>query len=63
MATIEAALGRPVGDVYVGLSADTPPIAAASLGQVYRCQLKAGPDGGGGGGGQDVAVKVQRPDT
>ena len=30
------------------------PIAAASLGQVYRCRLRAS--------GHDVALKVQRPD-
>ena len=34
------------------------PIAAASLGQVYRCTLVSN----GGASREDVAVKVQRPD-
>jgi predicted unusual protein kinase regulating ubiquinone biosynthesis (AarF/ABC1/UbiB family) len=40
--------------VFEGLDEDTLPVAAASLGQVYRLRLRAT--------GQEVAVKVQRPD-
>ena len=50
MDLIEAELGRPWQDVFQKL---TPrPIAAASLGQVYKGELMSG---------EDVAVKVQRP--
>ncbi|WP_404791234.1 ABC1 kinase family protein [Altericista sp. CCNU0014] len=48
---IEEELGAPYTDVYDELSPD--PIAAASLGQVYKGRLKTG---------EAVAVKVQRPD-
>jgi hypothetical protein len=48
-----AAFGRPVGEVFSFLS--PAPVAAASLGQVYRATLC--PELGGA----DVAVKVQRP--
>lgn len=48
---IEEELGAPYGDVYAELSPE--PIAAASLGQVYKGRLKTG---------EAVAVKVQRPD-
>ncbi|XP_060200065.1 protein ACTIVITY OF BC1 COMPLEX KINASE 3, chloroplastic [Lycium barbarum] len=48
---IERELGRPLDTIYSSISAS--PIAAASLGQVYKAQLKYS--------GQDVAVKVQRP--
>ena len=52
-ALIEAELGTRLEDVYERI---TPkPIAAASLGQVYRAQLR--------GSGASVAVKVQRPRT
>ncbi|MGJ5631152.1 ABC1 kinase family protein [Nostoc sp. CALU 1950] len=44
-------LGAPPEEVYAELSAQ--PIAAASLGQVYKGKLKTG---------EEVAVKVQRPD-
>ncbi|MCB0864597.1 MAG: AarF/ABC1/UbiB kinase family protein [Solirubrobacterales bacterium] len=47
---IEADLERPLGDVFAEF--DPEPIAAASIGQVYRASL---PDG------RDVAVKVQYP--
>jgi predicted unusual protein kinase regulating ubiquinone biosynthesis (AarF/ABC1/UbiB family) len=50
-ARIEAELGRPLHDLYPEI--DSEPIAAASLGQVYRARLKTG---------EEVAVKVQRPD-
>lgn len=49
---IEEELGLPVEEVFSSLSEE--PIAAASLGQVYRGVLR--------GSGQRVAVKVQRPD-
>ncbi|MBW4574136.1 MAG: AarF/ABC1/UbiB kinase family protein [Aphanothece sp. CMT-3BRIN-NPC111] len=47
---IEAELGRSVAEAYSEISAQ--PIAAASLGQVYRARLHSG---------EEVAVKVQRP--
>ncbi|KAK8945872.1 hypothetical protein KSP40_PGU009559 [Platanthera guangdongensis] len=51
MALIEEELGQPWQEVYSELT--TSPIAAASLGQVYKGRLK--------GTGELVAVKVQRP--
>ncbi|MCX7593366.1 MAG: AarF/ABC1/UbiB kinase family protein [Fischerella sp.] len=48
---IEEELGAPPQEVYDELSPE--PIAAASLGQVYKGKLKTG---------EEVAVKVQRPD-
>ena len=50
-AVIEQELGAPVAAVFSNLSPE--PVAAASLGQVYRGTLAVT--------GQDVAVKVQRP--
>lgn len=47
---IEEELGAPPQEIYAELTAD--PIAAASLGQVYKGKLKTG---------ETVAVKVQRP--
>lgn len=47
------AFGRPVDEVFSILS--PKPVAAASLGQVYKGRLK--PEFGG----REVAVKVQRP--
>ncbi|MEH1927257.1 ABC1 kinase family protein [Nostoc sp.] len=48
---IKEELGAPPQEVYAELSAQ--PIAAASLGQVYKGKLKTG---------EEVAVKIQRPD-
>lgn len=48
---IEEELGAPPHEIYAELSPN--PIAAASLGQVYKGKLKTG---------ETVAVKVQRPD-
>ncbi|MUL37256.1 ABC1 kinase family protein [Gloeocapsopsis dulcis] len=48
--TIETELNRSVQDVYSEISPH--PVAAASLGQVYRARLHSG---------EEVAVKVQRP--
>ena len=50
-ARIEAELGRPLHELYPEI--DSAPVAAASLGQVYRARLRTG---------EEVAVKVQRPD-
>ena len=51
VAVVEAALGRPAGEVFD--SFEPRPIAAASLGQVHRALLH----------GREVAVKVLRPDV
>lgn len=50
-AIIERELGKPVLEVYREISDE--PVAAASLGQVYKAKLHSG---------EDVAIKVQRPD-
>jgi predicted unusual protein kinase regulating ubiquinone biosynthesis (AarF/ABC1/UbiB family) len=47
---IETELGRSIEEIYSELSPN--PVAAASLGQVYRGRLHSG---------EEVAVKVQRP--
>jgi predicted unusual protein kinase regulating ubiquinone biosynthesis (AarF/ABC1/UbiB family) len=48
---IEEELNAPPEEIYAEISAE--PIAAASLGQVYKGKLKTG---------ETVAIKVQRPD-
>lgn len=50
-ATIEKELGRPVDEIFSEITPE--PVAAASLGQVYKAVLRAT--------GETVAVKVQRP--
>jgi len=50
-ATMERELGKPVEEVFSEITPE--PVAAASLGQVYKAVLKAT--------GEIVAVKVQRP--
>jgi len=49
-ATIERELDRPIEEVFQTISAQ--PVAAASLGQVYKGTLRTG---------EEVAIKVQRP--
>jgi predicted unusual protein kinase regulating ubiquinone biosynthesis (AarF/ABC1/UbiB family) len=49
-ARIEEELGKSLHECYPEI--DSEPVAAASLGQVYRARLSSG---------QEVAVKVQRP--
>jgi len=54
-AILEEEWGVPVDQVLEGgLSDSASPVAAASLGQVYKAKLK--------GSGIEVAIKVQRPD-
>ena len=48
---IEDELGRPIDSVFSEFSAE--PVAAASLGQVFRAKLRED--------GREVAIKVQRP--
>ncbi|KAK9843545.1 hypothetical protein WJX81_008125 [Elliptochloris bilobata] len=55
LASMEAAWGRPASQVFARISPN--PVAAASLGQVYRGLLAPSY------GGAEVAVKVQRPDV
>jgi len=53
MRIIQDDLGRPLEEVFSYIS--ERPVAAASLGQVYRAALRKT--------GEEVAVKVQRPDV
>ncbi|HEV2668408.1 MAG TPA: AarF/UbiB family protein, partial [Blastocatellia bacterium] len=50
MRIVERELGRPVDELYAEI--ESLPVAAASLGQVYRARLHSG---------ETVAVKIQRP--
>ena len=50
MVLIETEMGRPVKEVFARIGDE--PVAAASLGQVYRAALHTG---------EEVAVKIQRP--
>ena len=50
MRIVERELGRPVDELYAEIGSE--PVAAASLGQVYRARLYSG---------ETVAVKIQRP--
>lgn len=52
---IEAELGSSVLSTFDGLDPSIEPIAAASLGQVYKVSLKEDP-------GVELGLKVQRPD-
>ena len=52
LTVIEDSLGAPAAHFFTDLNADVEPIAAASLGQVYKLTRKAD--------GATVAVKVQR---
>lgn len=51
---VELELGSKVSELFDGLDGSTTPIAAASLGQVFKVKLKDT--------GEVVAVKIQRPD-
>ncbi len=55
---IEEDLEEPIKSVFAEF--DEEPIAAASIGQVYRARLKDDPQSRGAGG-REVAVKVQYP--
>ena len=52
VATVEAAFGRPLSDVFAAFG---EPVAAASIAQVHKARVKDGD------GERDVAVKVLRP--
>jgi predicted unusual protein kinase regulating ubiquinone biosynthesis (AarF/ABC1/UbiB family) len=54
MRIIESELGQPLTELYAEIEAE--PVAAASLGQVYRARMHSGAHSG-----ETVAVKVQRP--
>jgi len=54
LALISAEIGAPATEMFDELDESSLPIAAASLGQVYKCRARAT--------GEVVALKVQRPD-
>ncbi len=54
IAMIEAAFGRPIGDIFVSVG---EPVAAASIAQVHKARIKDE------NGERDVAVKVLRPNV
>ncbi|KAL9184342.1 hypothetical protein ACHAXT_002428 [Thalassiosira profunda] len=56
---IESELGSRIEDVFEDFPKE--PIAAASLGQVYKATIRGAANGDGEDGERDVAVKVQRP--
>ncbi|OUS48377.1 ABC1 family-domain-containing protein [Ostreococcus tauri] len=62
-ALIREQLGKPLDDIFEDVSAFDKPVAAASIGQVYRAQLKRTKtmEAEQDTWGAEVAVKVQRP--
>lgn len=54
--TIEEEFGKPAASLFDGIQG-MKPIAAASLGQVFKAKIASGPNKG-----TSVAVKIQRPD-
>ena len=58
---IEKELGQPIDTVFEGINKDSVPVAAASLGQVYKCKLK-NQNKRGESELVEIALKVQRPD-
>ena len=65
LALIQEELNVPAESLFVGLDTTSQPVAAASLGQVYKCHLKVSSPSTKGQQEQtdiiEVAVKVQRP--
>jgi len=65
---IETELGVKVDEIFLDLDVNTKPIAAASLGQVYKLRLKGDPSSSedsnkdSSAPGPWVGLKVQRPD-
>lgn len=54
MSVLEEQLGVSAQNMFIDLNEHSVPVAAASLGQVYKARLRSN--------GKEVAVKVQRPD-
>jgi ABC1 atypical kinase-like domain len=57
IATVEKELGLPFDEIFELIEPE--PIAAASIGQVYKARLRVGANGSGNG--DLVALKIQRP--